>query len=266
MPSKATRFGNYTDYSGVAKAGGSASHVPDPRLLQLVSLIPALFTAKTCLDIGCNAGGVSCQLALNFQAASVVGVDKDAKLVAQAQKLLALRASRVRPATTHSLRQCEYYPISAVLSHGYRIEPEQQISPTTAASVPTLPRWPPVRFHTADWVTSDNQHLTGPYHVILALSVIKWIHLEHLDPGLLDFFAKCSSALAQGGYLIIELQTWDSYEKAVRPNAAPHLADNLRLLQYRPETSFDDLLAKQGLHLSNSTNVLPRRLNVYRKT
>jgi 7SK snRNA methylphosphate capping enzyme len=50
------------DYSGPAKVPGSAIHVLDPRLGLLATLIPGLFTAKTCLDIGCNAGGVSCQL------------------------------------------------------------------------------------------------------------------------------------------------------------------------------------------------------------
>jgi hypothetical protein len=50
------------DYSGTAKAAGSAIHVRDPRLDIAKDLIPGLFTAKNCLDIGCNAGGVSCQL------------------------------------------------------------------------------------------------------------------------------------------------------------------------------------------------------------
>jgi 7SK snRNA methylphosphate capping enzyme len=101
--------------------------------------------------------------------------------------------------------------------------------------------------------------------VILALSVIKWIHLEHLDHGLDVFFDKCASNLAPGGHLVIELQMWDSYLKAIRPHHSPHFAGNLKKLVYRPETSFDELLATRGLELCASSTELARRINVYRK-
>jgi 7SK snRNA methylphosphate capping enzyme len=122
-----------------------------------------------------------------------------------------------------------------------------------------------VTFISEDWVLSANPATSGPYHVILALSVIKWIHLEHLDKGLVSFFRKCSSSLAPGGYLIIELQTWESYEKAVRPGKAPHFKETLKTLKYRPETSFDDLLKKHGLNLFAACTALPRQMSVYRK-
>jgi 7SK snRNA methylphosphate capping enzyme len=94
--------------------------------------------------------------------------------------------------------------------------------------------------------------------------VIKWIHLEHQDDGLKTFFRRCSSSLKPGGYLVIELQTWDSYEKAIRPGAAPHFAKNMKSLVYRPE-SFEELLADEGLTLCARSDVLPRRISVYRK-
>lgn len=101
--------------------------------------------------------------------------------------------------------------------------------------------------------------------MILALSVIKWIHLEHLDDGLKIFFGKCATCLRSGGHLVIELQTWDSYEKAVRPNHSPHFSQNLKQLVYRPETSFETLLAEIGLRLCASSTELPRPIHVYRK-
>ncbi|KAH3907915.1 hypothetical protein HBI56_151830 [Parastagonospora nodorum] len=258
----ATRWGNYSDYSGPARPAGSAIHIVDPRL-QLIArdLVPNLFTAKHCLDIGCNAGGVTCQLAFDFHAASVTGVDIDPKLVGQANKLLALRASRTRPPTKDSERIVDWFPMSAVLDHGY-IEPQNDaLRGSTFASPHSS--WPCVRFHSADWAI--DQDCSGPYDVILALSVIKWIHLEHLDQGLVTFFRKCASSLSSGGYLIIELQTWDSYEKAIRPQKAPHFLQNFNQLQYRPETSFDELLAAEGLQLCASSLVLPRPIKVYRK-
>jgi 7SK snRNA methylphosphate capping enzyme len=180
------------DYTGTAKAAGSAIHVRDPRLDHIQDLVPHLFTAKNCLDIGCNAGGVSCQLgkreqdpcsavasdytftsntnfstAFDYHAASVTGVDIDPKLVGQAINLLALRASRVRPPTQQSERSVDWFPMSAVLKHGY-IERKSHslrgpIAPTTSL------QWPRVSFYAADWAT--DQGSTGSYDVILALSV-----------------------------------------------------------------------------------------------
>jgi len=260
----ATNWGNYTDYTGPSRAPGSATHVLDARLNLLTSLVPGIFTAKTCLDIGCNAGNVACQLAFDFHATSVTGVDIDPKLVAQAEKLLALRSSRARPSTENSRHVVDYYPLSAVLTHGYRVEPKSNVY-RTSSSAPVASDWPRVQFISADWVASADRAISGPCDVILALSVIKWIHLEHLDEGLLNFFRKCANCLHSGGYLVIELQTWDSYEKAIRPNHSPHFRDNLKQLVYRPETSFTELLADLGLTLCASSDELPRRIDVYRK-
>ncbi|KAH7408697.1 S-adenosyl-L-methionine-dependent methyltransferase [Phaeosphaeria sp. MPI-PUGE-AT-0046c] len=258
----ATQWGNYSDYTGSAKAAGSAIHVRDPRLDHIQGLVPHLFTGKKCLDIGCNAGGVSCQLAFDYHAASVTGVDIDKILVGQAKNLLALRASRVRPPTQHTERSVDWFPMSAVLKYGY-IEPDSQSSRGSIPPIASL-QWPRVSFYAADWATDRDS--TGFYDVILALSVIKWIHLEHLDQGLKSFFAKCVTSLAPGGHLVVELQTWESYEKAVRPNKAPHFLPNFKQLQYRPETSFDQLLADQGLVLCASSDALKRPIKIYRKS
>lgn len=158
----------------------------------------------------------------------------------------------------------DYYPASAILTYGYRVEPKSEAS-RTSSPVSTTSDWPCVQFVSADWVASADRAISGPYDVILALSVIKWIHLEHLDEGLETFFRKCAICLRSGGYLVIELQTWDSYEKAVRPNHSPHFSDNLKQLVYRPELSFDGLLAGHGLTLCASSTELPRPLKVYRK-
>lgn len=202
-------------------------------------------------------------IAFDFNAASVTGVDIDPKLVAQAEKLLALRSSRARPPTGNSDCIVDYYPVSAVLTHGYRVEPNSNVSRAASPTL-TAPDWPCVNFVSADWVASADRAISGPYDVIMALSVIKWIHLEHLDDGLRDFFRKCAEALRPEGYLVIELQDWDSYEKAVRPNHSPHFSENLKKLVYRPET-FHGLLAECGLRLYASSDKLPRCINVYRK-
>ena len=97
----------------------------------------------------------------------MTGVDIDSKLVAQAKKLLAIRASRTRPPTKGAERTVDWFPMSAVLKYGY-IEPDCESSrgPKTASADSP---WPRVTFSCADWAT--DQDCSGPYDVILALSV-----------------------------------------------------------------------------------------------
>lgn len=192
--------------------------------------------------------------AFDFDASEVVGVDIDPTLVRKAQHLHSLKASRLRPSSEPSERLVDYYPMSAVLRHGNLPQPR---SPSS--------HWPSVKFAAADWVVSTDPALDGPYDVILALSVIKWIHLEHRDEGLLSFFRKCCTELASGGYLVLEPQPWESYQKAVRPKAAPHFAKNLESLIYRPETSFTNLLQDEGLTLCATSDQLRRPITIYRK-
>ncbi|KAF2732104.1 Bin3-domain-containing protein [Polyplosphaeria fusca] len=247
------------DYQGAARhtpGSSPATHVRDARLALLNDLIPGLFTAKACLDIGCNAGFVSCQLAFDFDAASVTGVDIDPYLVRQAELLLRRRSSRVHPTTQESRLAVDYFPISAVVQHGCR--PNPTFAP--ASSKPA-----PVSFVSADYVVSASPDTAGPHDVILALSVTKWLHLEHGDQGLVNFFAKCSSSLVPGGLFVLEPQPWSSYEKAVKKAKAPHFQPRLKTLNLRPETCFTDLLERQGLTLVATSEALPRRIIVYRK-
>jgi hypothetical protein len=97
----------------------------------------------------------------------VTGVDIDAKLVAQANKLLAIRTSRTRPPIKGSERAVDWFPMSAVLKYGY-IEPNGESSRGPKAASADSP-WPRVSFSTADWAT--DQDFSAPYDVILALSV-----------------------------------------------------------------------------------------------
>lgn len=91
-------------------------------------------------------------------------MDIDAKLITQARKLTALRASRVRPPTKDADRIVDYFPMSAVLEKGF-IEPRESSRPGSMTA------WPRVSFYAADWISTADQDVLGPFDTILALSV-----------------------------------------------------------------------------------------------
>ena len=134
-----------------------------------------------------------------------------------------------------------------------------------------------VEFRVDDWAqdipvagTDEGQDAPpphqGPYDTILALSVIKWIHLSQLDAGLERFLSRCcGTSLRPEGYLVIELQPWSSYRAAVtKPHKAPHLAGNLAKLRLGPD-DLGRLLLERGLVQVARSDALPRSVYVYRK-
>ncbi|KAI9823792.1 MAG: hypothetical protein M1819_001139 [Sarea resinae] len=264
----------FIGYQGSGRHFGqppAASQVRDARLLHIDRLVPGVFEAKHVLDVGCNAGAVDVQLALEFQAASVTGVDIDQQLVRRAQSHLSFCWSRSKPGNTP---EADYFPASAILELGHRPYPPVRPAPSdnvhdrhsaAAAATPLSPFPHNVAFFCEDWALSASSSPSqGRYDVILALSVIKWIHLEHLDAGLRALFRKFASALNGGGYLILELQPWSSYEKAIHPRKAPHFASSLRKLTIRPE-DFDSLLGEEGLNHVVTSLELPRSICIYQK-
>ncbi|KAI9778054.1 MAG: hypothetical protein M1816_004282 [Peltula sp. TS41687] len=199
-----------------------------------------------------------------FGAASVTGIDMDRELIRRAQSHLSFQGSRIQPGRQTELTRdsMHYFPVSSVLDHGHQ-PPSQGGSEQDQALFPNN-----VSFACEDWAV----HLPSPfstgerkYDTILALSVIKWIHLQHHDTGLRRFFLKCNLSLRLGGHLVLEIQPWQSYEKAIKPNKSPHLAENLALLEIRPEEHFDSLLEELGLAMVATSDALPRRISIYQK-
>jgi 7SK snRNA methylphosphate capping enzyme len=74
---EAHRHGNYTSYYTFR-----SQNVPDPRLTQLKTFVQG----RRILDLGCNAGKLTLELATHFAASQVVGVDLDTGLIASACK------------------------------------------------------------------------------------------------------------------------------------------------------------------------------------
>lgn len=99
------KYGNYQNY--YAKRLGTGEQPSDFRL-ELLEAHPEYFRGKKVLDIGCNSGFVTMNLARKLQPASVLGIDIDGGLIETARRLL-------RSEKTESLPDVEMEALNNVI-------------------------------------------------------------------------------------------------------------------------------------------------------
>ncbi|GAQ79636.1 hypothetical protein KFL_000340380 [Klebsormidium nitens] len=82
-----------------------------------------------------------------------------------------------------------------------------------------------VQFRKENFVVSPVEE--EKYDVVMSLSVVKWIHLNWGDDGLLRFFSKVYKSLKPGGLFILEPQPWKSYKsnRAVSETTQRHFKE-----------------------------------------
>ena len=224
--SKVFRYGNYDQYYGYRNKEESKW---DPRL----SLIQAEWVNdKRILDIGCNAGLLTIQIAQKFHPQSIEGVDIDIALIWKARKALEYQYSRCTyndiPNSNSRRLHADYIPQSAIVEYGSL--------PLLSSFTPDNSQFPHnVKFRATDWI-HEPVPLAGyiTYDTIFALSITKWIHLNNGDEGLISFFKKCYHALSPRGIFILEIQPWSSYGK--RAHLCPEMTHHWRHdIQIKPD-------------------------------
>ncbi|KIK55044.1 hypothetical protein GYMLUDRAFT_76790 [Collybiopsis luxurians FD-317 M1] len=229
--------------------------VTDPRL----ALLPEdTFDGKKVLDIGCNEGWVTCEIAQAWGAHKVVGVDIDDTLIRAAWKRRQAVWSMQKPydppselgetgnkedlnsiqvETTGLARpQLNYFPAS--LQHSFGPLP---IPPSQTRGKHIFPH--NVSFRTADWTKEEIVEDADGYDVVVAFSISKWIHANGGDEGLRAFFQRIYSVLNPGGVFVLEPQEWEGYKKVRRMNDS--LRDTVQNLKLRP-SNFESMLESLG--------------------
>lgn len=95
----------------------------------------------------------------------------------------------------------------------------------------------------------------APHYLLVYSMVIK---------GLRKFFGKCCASLRPSGYFVLELQEWDSYERAAKKNKP--LKEILQKLEIRPE-HFESILKEIGFDLLHKIDDkgLKRSVFIYQK-
>ncbi|CAL1701126.1 unnamed protein product [Somion occarium] len=268
-------YGNYHGYYS------KRPFVHDPRLALLP---PTLFQNARVLDVGCNEGWVTCEIAQSWGAKRVIGVDIDESLVRAAWKRRRTVWSQQSPPTdlnnidgspqTSKKRkresdagehdvprpiQVDYFPASC--EHMFGPLP----IPPTSESDAGFPH--NVVFKATDWVSTEISEDAEGYDVVVAFSVSKWIHLNGGDAGLMQFFRRVHTVVKVGGAFALEPQEWDTYAKAKRMD--PKLKENARDLKLRPD-DFEKILMDLGFgpaeHLGKAGEGGFRRpVDLYRK-
>lgn len=215
-------FGNYDRYYGYRN--------PAKEDYRLYSFNNSWFNNKDVLDIGCNTGQLTLQVAKRFRPKKMVAVDIDKKLIKIAQKNI---RHYVQPS-----KSALSFPMSFRLSYGC----------TGAPVVPGLMNEFPnnVIFIECNYVLDSDillQLQKPEYDTILFLSTSKWIHLNWGDAGLQRVFKRTYAQLRPGGRMIFEPQPWDSYSKSKKINET--LRKNYYSIKMKPESFCDYLLSKE---------------------
>lgn len=181
--------GNYARYYGYRPMSPMGS---DPRLKLLDQ---SWFEGKKCLDIGCNSGKLTAEIAVTFKPRYMLGIDVDQTLIDKANQTSARVWRQFRMVLSSAAREAERYKTCGVLGYSIR----------------GLPYPTNLFFRVQDAVERIGDH---SFDAICCFSVTKWVHIAHGDDGLMKFFVNIRDALKPGGRFVFEPQPWRSYNKA----------------------------------------------------
>ena len=218
------------------------------------------FTGKKCIDIGCNEGAVTLQLAESFGPDSIMGIDLDARMIDAANAALkratleVLKARVDQSACSNTSSDTAIVPSSKRINHflprsialtkttlfrSATNTPSQDI-PTPIPNSICSSQYPGnvsfVKKNVIDFVSA-----TSKFDLVSCLSVTKWIHLTEGDSGLLTLFQIIYNLTLPGGRAIIEYQSWSSYLNNRKTSATTlRMFDTIKL---RPE-DFETILTR----------------------
>lgn len=256
-------FGNYRNYYGY-RVGHNVEE--DPRFKVLKK---EWFEGKDCLDIGCNSGLITINIAKKFNCRTILGIDIDKDRIRDAWWCL---QKNIRE---EKIGNGNIVPSSKADKGVKELECAETCSTSakddeTGTSVERN-LLDIVSFCSDDFVTSWRLLPLEHYDTIVCLSMTKWVHLNWGDEGLISLFAKFWRLLHPGGILVLEPQPWESYYKNRLTTEVTRM--NYNYIVYKPDLFQEILLDKIGFRtveqatssVSGATLGFDRPVLVFRK-
>jgi len=235
------------------------------------------FEDKRCLDIGCNAGVVSFDIARTFFPSYILGIDIDPSLIEKAHAGIHIQDNMIKKKLNTllarfpiSCRQRKDIPVPTFprnidfvcgnfLDEGILLETIEEEEKVTDPKIDC-------KLNSSD-ESINVTHNTGKdtpkgnplklFDVVLCLSTTKWIHLNWGDKGIYQLFRKVHSLLVDGGLLILEPQTWKTYKK--KSHMTKETLKNYKSIQFKPD-SFIEFLTNQLSFVLLNTLCLPSNM------
>ena len=201
------------------------------------------FHEKKCLDIGCNDGSLTTEVARRFGCRYMLGLDIDAALVAAARRVSRARAEAALQEPSIGSRGVGERGGEG--DDGWGEPSRRPASADDDRGAAWVSRFRDSRLFFRREDFAQDAHNDGGYDVISCFSVSKWMHLNHGDEGLRAVFFKVHSLLKAGGCFILEPQPWSSYRK--NKDSSEAARTNLADIAMRPEAFVDFLTGTVGL-------------------
>eukprot|EP00727_Mastigamoeba_balamuthi_P013518 m51a1_g879 putative 7sk snrna methylphosphate capping enzyme (309) ;mRNA; f:884496-885632 len=196
---------------------------------------------KDVLDIGCNSGVFTVDVAMSFHPKSMRAIDVDGLLIRKAKGYLEARMrSEQQKQQQRQQQQQKSHDDKAKEAEGGEEDVAAEPPQKRQCVVVKEPARPNVVFETEDFMASEEAAPT--YDVILCMSVTKWIHLNFGDAGIRRMFRKMFELLRPGGLLILEPQPFSSYKHKAKQYR--ELKAKYSQLELRPR-DFADILTSQ---------------------
>ncbi|XP_056692969.1 probable RNA methyltransferase At5g51130 isoform X2 [Spinacia oleracea] len=229
------------------------------------------FEGKDCLDIGCNSGLITINIAKKFYCRTILGIDIDKDRINDA--LWRIRKTIREEKAGNGIVVPSKSKVVKVMneSEGDKTCSTSAKDDETETSSAERNLLDVVSFRSENFVTSWSSLPLKHYDTIVCLSVTKWVHLNWGDEGLISLFAKFWRLLNPGGILVLEPQPWDSYYKNRLTTEVTQM--NYKHIVHRPDFFQEMLLDKIGFRtveqattsVSGATLGFDRPVLVFRK-
>ncbi|KNC37017.1 hypothetical protein PFLG_01570 [Plasmodium falciparum RAJ116] len=224
-------------------------YIFDHRLNHINKVHKDIFKEKVILDIGCNSGIVCFILSLIFECNVVNGIDIDNNIINNNINLLRLFIEFI------FIYNSQSHMLELFLSNKDMSKIEMSMFKNIYSLYEKLKgsknydnKMNNIYNKNGDIFNNKFKNVNNTYDIILAFSVIKWIHLNNGDEHLILFFDRVYFMLRKNGYFILEYNKEKKYK--LRKIQKKYYKKNISL-NY---THFDDIA--QGKYNNNSRMVL----------